>query len=238
MVKSHKDDIENIKWVTSLFYSVVIHFLLFMAAVILINLQNDRLKINPNYFFLETKQFEKTYDNENDQSVLDQQGMEKKLSAEASQKNEQTKFVSFSQLSADTTELDQIYKESTLNVSIKYPRGWTFIDQNKSKKLDGVTFWSADGINDPPPYIHLEVVDKYLFNEKKFQYKMELKNCVAYYNDPDELAGQISQTIYLRTNSDEDFSIKLIMKGSEAFKAFLPRFFAVIKSFKFGTSFF
>lgn len=238
MNKASKDDIENVKWVTSLFYSVVIHFLLFLTVIILLDIQAYKPKVNPNYFFLETKQFEKKLNNTNDQLVSNQQEIEEQLSTKTLQKNEQSKFINFSELSADTTELDQLYKESTLNVSIKYPKGWTFVDQSKSKKLDGVTFWAVDGINNPPPYIHLEVVEKYLFNEKKFRYKMELKNCVAYYNDPNELSGQISQTVYLRTDSDEDFSIKLIMKGSEAFKSFQPKFFAVLKSFKFGASIF
>ena len=39
-------------------------------------------------------------------------------------------FYSFSDSLADTTNLVQIYKESTLNVSVKYPAGWTYIDQN------------------------------------------------------------------------------------------------------------
>ncbi len=50
--------------------------------------------------------------------------------------------INFLDQNADTTSLQQIYSESTLNVTIKYPVGWTFIDQNLDKKLDGVTFWS------------------------------------------------------------------------------------------------
>jgi hypothetical protein len=238
MIKSSKYKLDYLKWIKNLFFSTGIHFLLFLAALIIVNFQNDRLKVNPNYFFLETKQFEKTYANTNDQSVLNQQEITETLSSGTLQENNQTKFISFSEIKADTTQLDQLYKESTLNVSIKYPKGWTFIDQRKRKKLDGVTFWDVDGVNDPPPYIHLEVVEKYLFNEKKFRHKIELKNCVAYYNDPEELAGQISQIVYLRTSTDEDFSIKLIMKGREVFKSFQSRFFAIIESFKFGKSIF
>ena len=52
---------------------------------------------------------------------------------------------SFNDIIADTTNLDQLYKESTLNVSIKYPRGWTFVDQKGKNKLDLVTFWASDG---------------------------------------------------------------------------------------------
>lgn len=238
MIKSSKYKLDYLKWIKNLFLSTGIHFLLFLSALIIVNFKNDKLQVNPNYFFLETKQFEKTFENTNNQSVLNQQKITEMLSSGTLQENNQIKFISFSEIKADTTQLDQLYKESTIGVSIKYPKGWTFIDQRKREKLDGVTFWSADGVNDPPPYIHLEVVEKYLFNEKKFQYKMKLKNCVAYYNDPEELAGQFSQIVYLRTTTDEDFSIKLIMKGREVFKSFQPRFFAIIKSFKFGNSIF
>ena len=41
---------------------------------------------------------------------------------------------------ADTTSLEQIYNESTLNVSIKYPIGWIFIDQNVDKSWMGLLF--------------------------------------------------------------------------------------------------
>jgi len=173
MAKSFKNKLDYLRWVRNLFLSTGIHFLLFLGALIIINLQGNKLKVNPNYFFLETKQFEKIYDNADDQSVLNQQEMKETPLNETSRENDQTKFISFSEIKADTTQLDQLYKESTLNVSVKYPKGWTFIDQRKRKKLDGVTFWAADGVNDPPPYIHLEVVEKYLFNEKKFRFKME-----------------------------------------------------------------
>ena len=66
-------------------------------------------------------------------------------------------FYSFSNIKADTSGLDQIYKESTLDVTIKYPAGWTYVDQDIKNKLDGITFWSNLGNYSPPPYVHLEV---------------------------------------------------------------------------------
>ncbi|MFN3873893.1 MAG: hypothetical protein ACK4R9_12915 [Ignavibacterium sp.] len=137
-------------------------------------------------------------------------------------------------LVADTTDLDQIYSEKTLDLSIKYPKGWTYIDQTKKNKLDGVTFWSVEGIYNPPPYIHLEVVEKYLFNPARYKYKAKQFNCEWYFNDPINLEGQISQEIYIRTDNDEDFLVKLIMKGEEQFRAFQSKFFAIVKSLEYN----
>jgi len=139
---------------------------------------------------------------------------------------------------ADTTSLVSIYKETTRNVSMRYPSGWKFLDQNVKNKLDGVTFWYGGGNINPPPYIFLEVKEKYLFNEKSFKYKSDQGHHIFYYNDPTEMAGQVSQIIYVRTESDEDYSIKLIIQGWDAFNAFKSTFYGIIKTFKFGRSFF
>lgn len=138
----------------------------------------------------------------------------------------------------DSTSLNQVYREKTLNLNIKYPVGWVFLDQQVRKKIDGITFWAAQGVYDPPPYIHVEVLDKYLFNESKYKHRYEFRDFTGYYNDPVEIDDQVTQLVYIRTEDDEDFSIKLIMKGREQFKAFQPVFFAMIKSFRFGNSIF
>jgi hypothetical protein len=147
-------------------------------------------------------------------------------------------YYNFEGAGNDTSELVQVYAEKTLNVKIKYPIGWTFVDQDRHNKLDGVTFWASNGIFNPPPYIFLEVKEKYLFNPSRFKFNTQLENSIAYYNDPEELEGQVSQVFYIRTNSDEDYSIKLIMTGKDTFKAFQPIFFTMIKSFNFGKSIF
>ena len=90
----------------------------------------------------------------------------------------------------------------------------------------------------PPPYIHLEVVDKDMFIEKRYSYKMDLEKCQAFYNDPEEMQGYVTQIIYIRTSGDEDFKLKLMMKGETEFKSFQPRFWAILKSFDFGSSLF
>jgi hypothetical protein len=147
-------------------------------------------------------------------------------------------YYNFAGTGTDTTGLVQVYSEKTLNVKIKYPMGWIFVDQDRKNKLDGVTFWANNDIFNPPPYIFLEVKEKYLFNPSRYKYITELKNSSAYYNDPEELEGQVSQVFYIRTSSDEDYSIKLIMNSKDTFIAFQPVFFSMIKSFNFGSSLF
>ena len=170
-----------------------------------------------------------------DESLEQEQLLPNEQNTEAAQ---ELKTVSFSDIIADTTNLDQVYTESTLNVSIKYPKGWTFIDQNKKKKLDGVTFWASDGQYKPPPYIHLEVVSNDMFIEKRFSYKMKLEKYQAYYNDPEEMQGYMTQIFYISTGNDEDFRLKLMMKGKTEFYSFQPKFWAILKSFNFGSNFF
>lgn len=147
-------------------------------------------------------------------------------------------YYNFEGTANDTTGLVQVYSEKTLNVKIKYPLGWTFVDQDRQNKLDGVTFWASNGIFNPPPYVFLEVEEKYLFNPSRYKFNTKLKNSIAYYNDPEELEGQVSQVFYIRTNTDEDYSIKLIMNGKDTFVAFQPIFFTMIKTFNFGKSLF
>lgn len=139
---------------------------------------------------------------------------------------------------ADTTSLTQYYSENSLNVSMKFPVGWTYLDQNVKKKLDGVTFYGDPRIFNPPPYVHLEVVEKYLFNPSRYTLKAENSSYEYYYNPPEELEGTFTQTIYIKTDIDEDFIIKLIVKGKEPFYRFLPSFWGIVQSFAFGSSFF
>jgi hypothetical protein len=139
---------------------------------------------------------------------------------------------------ADTSNLKGYYSETTLNVRIKFPEGWTYIDQNVKKKLDGVTFWGLSIGNHPAPYIHLEVKDKYYFKASNYKYISEEKNYTIYFNDPVEMEGQFSQIIYIRTETEEDYSLKLIIQGRDAFYQYQPIFLGMIKTFRFGSSLF
>lgn len=139
---------------------------------------------------------------------------------------------------ADTSGLTQYYSENSLNVNMKFPVGWTYIDQNVKKKLDGVTFYGDPRLYNPPPYVHLEVVEKYLFNPSRYTLKAENLDYEYYYNPPEELEGTFTQTIYIKTDIAEDFIIKLIVKGKDPFYRFLPSFWGIVQSFNFGSSIF
>ncbi len=230
---------ENKNWIRNFSISIILHLLFIVLFIFFYGLQDERSKINSLFFTIDTKEFVNQQDDlveeQKDNLTNQNQPLPNEQISEAPQ---ELKTISFTDIIADTTDLDQVYNEPTLNVSIKYPKGWTFIDQNKKKKLDGVTFWASDGQYDPPPYIHLEVVRNDLFIEKRFSYKMELEKYQAYYNDPEEMQGYMTQIIYIRTGNEEDFRLKLMMKGSSQFYSFQPRFWAILKSFNFGHSFF
>jgi len=146
--------------------------------------------------------------------------------------------MTFNNTNTDTSSLNNVYSEKTLNVSIKYPAGWAYMDQNRKNKLDGVTFMAAAGTIKPPPYVHLAVQSKDMFIESRYKYNIKTWNYTAYYNDPEEMAGQVSQIFYIRTETDEDYSIKFIMQGMDNFKVFQPVFFGMVKTFKFGGGWF
>lgn len=231
------DNISETKiWTRNFILSLLIHIVIIISLLFIYDINQNKAKVNPDFLYVDTKEYENP--NASIEKISEDKVQKENELNQKDKISEDTKFISFSDLKTDTTNLDQVYKESTLNVTIKYPKGWTYIDQNKNKRLDGVTFWAADGNYNPPPYLHLEVIDKYLFNEKRYKYKLELKNCDAYYNDPEEIAGQIAQTFYLKTDSDEDYQIKLIMNGVENFKSFQPKFWAILESFRFGSSLF
>lgn len=134
---------------------------------------------------------------------------------------------------ADTASLDTLYQESTLDVSIKFSQGWTYLDENAKGKLDAVTFF-LPGSGDAMPFVHLEVRDKDLFNSQKYEHMQEMRHYTAYFNDPEELEGQFSLEVYMRTETGEDYLLKLTVRGEEAFNRYRPVFYAMLKTFSFG----
>jgi hypothetical protein len=225
-------------WTRNFLLSILIHLLIVVALLVFYNVNSGKARINPDFLYVETKKIIKEHFTSNQEIKENNLENSKKERLPKNDKDFASQFITYSDIKADTTNLDQLYKEPTLNLSIKYPRGWTFIDQNKNKILDGVTFWDINTSINPPPYIHLDVVDKYLFNEKKYKFKLKLNDCIAFYNDPEEIAGQVTQIFYLRTDEDEDYQIKLIINGLQEFDSFQPRFLAMLKSFHFGNSLF
>jgi len=242
-MNTQDSEIENIndnkKWVRNFSISLVIHLLILAVLLFMYNFKDDTARINSMFFTIDTKEFVNPKTDIKEENKNDITNQEQVLpNKQISESIEEIKSISFSDIIADTTNLDQVYTESTLNVTIKYPKGWIFLDQKKKQRLDGVTFWDNDGQYDPPPYIHLEVVNNDLFIEKRYLYKTELDRFQAYYNNPEEMMGYFTQVVYIRTGDAEDFRLKLMMKGKEEFYSFQPKFWAILKSFKFGSAFF
>lgn len=225
---------ENKRKIISYLSSIILHIII-LIIILTAGIDSKRVpQINRQMIVLEPNHFEKRNklqsENENVNDDTKQRETDKKY--QNIPLDYEFMSINPADILTDTTELDQLYSEKTLNLSIKYPKGWTFIDQNNKNKLDGVTFWSAEGIYNPPPYIHLEVVEKYLFSPKRYKYRLKYYNYEWYFNDPVNLEGQISQEIYIRTEIDEDFLVKLIMVGEEQFLSFQPKFFALLKSLR------
>lgn len=132
----------------------------------------------------------------------------------------------------DSTLLDLEYKETTLNVRMRYSEGWAFLDDKGSSKLDAVTFWNPNVPNSP--WVQLKVTDKYLFRESRYKQKEEFDDYTVYYNVEEELEGEVKFEVYLRTETSEDYIITYRVKGMDTFKKYRPVFMAMLKSFRFG----
>lgn len=232
-------EIENVNnkklWIRNYLLSFLFHLILVIGVLFVYNWNDDQSKINSIIFSLDTKEYvvEKTFAEE---EVIDEQ--KNQIPKQTTEMIEEIETISFTDITADTTNLDQIYSEPTLNVKLKYPKGWTFLDQNKNKKLEGVTFWVNDGSIIPPPYLHLEVLRKDMFVENRYKYKTDFGKYLAYYNDSEELQDYLTRVVYIRTEDEEDFQIKLMIKGKREFEFFEPKFWAILKSFDFGSSIF
>ncbi|HEX2984536.1 MAG TPA: hypothetical protein VHO28_13415 [Ignavibacteriales bacterium] len=155
---------------------------------------------------------------------------------EVKESSGQISDLEFAAAAVDTSSLSQIYKESSFNVSMKYPAGWTYLDQHLDAKLEGVIFWPSAAEINPPPYIHLETSDKEYFYPAKFKKKFVYRDKEYYYNEPSEIGGEWQQSVYVRTGTLSDFVIKVIIKGKDNFNKFLPSFYAIVKSFDFNNN--
>lgn len=145
-------------------------------------------------------------------------------------------YLNFAKSGNDTSALQNIYRESSLNVRLRYPAGWTFVDQhhNRNKKFEGITLFPQNAESESTPYLHLETNDKELFNPKRYKFNFIIKDNVYYYNEPQEIKSDIIQEFYIRTKGPDDFTIKLIMRGKENFIKFQPTFYSMLKSFSFS----
>lgn len=136
--------------------------------------------------------------------------------------------------SPDTSALRQIYQESTLQVSVRFPLAWSYIDQPKENRLSGVTFIGAAIEGQVPPFIHIEVTDPELFLKDRYLYSEEMEDCLLYYNDHTEMEGQYEQVVYMRTGERFDFLFRLSVRDTENFEAHRKVFYDMLGTFAYG----
>lgn len=232
---------KNKKFYLSLTLSVFTHVCIFFILVYLLGLKINKPVINPVYINFSNSLSHSQDEDEitkNETEDFEKSNQSKELIESETEQinNTSLNYHLFNDLEADTSNLQQTYFEPTLKVSIKYPAGWTFIDQNVKNKLDGVTFWMFNSEIKPPPYLHLEVIEKYLFNPTKFEDSLQISDFIVFYSDPEELEGQITQLFYIRTEIEEDFSLKLIVKGWDNYRNFQPKLLGMLKTFDFKHS--
>lgn len=147
-------------------------------------------------------------------------------------------FYEYSSDFGDSTNLDTTYIENSYGINMNYPSGWQFMqDNDKSNKLDAINFWAPDALGNIMA-VEFEVQNKDYFIPSRFKNKTELDDFEIYYNEPEEMENYVNQKVYVRTDIDVDFLITLRVKGKTEFKALQPTFFGMVKSLKFGNTFF
>ncbi len=234
---------KNKKLYLSLALSALTHVFIFLFLAFLLGIKIKKPIVNPIYLNFSNvteyplDEYETTKSEPEDSKKLKQTNENTKELVEPI-KQIPLNYHLFSDLDADTSDLQQVYYETTLDMTIKYPAGWTFIDQNVKNKLDGVTFWLLNSEIKPPPYVHLEVLDKYLFNPARFNDSLKISDFWIYYAEPKELEGQITQVLYIRTDIDEDFSLKIMVNNWENYRNFQPKLLGMLKTFDFKRSLF
>ena len=219
--------VNKIKAKIGFFYSFAIHLLVFVLSYVftIIITENGQIRGEDFAFVDFSQSVQDKLAKDIEPQMLKEENL--KQTTESEQAGTRSDLAK-----GDTSNLKQIYSESTLNVKVKYPIGWTYLDQNVRGRLDGVTFYGVITNDEIPPYIHLEVQDKDIFLPQRYSKKMLMNKYELYYNDPEVLEDTYTQIVYIRTNESVDYQIKLIIKGKERFNQYLPVFFGMIKTFK------
>ena len=183
-------------------FSTLFHVTILAFVLVALNLSGDRSRINPGLMQVTTQDFNSSNlraEQKSSQSPKEFPAKKDEITPKDGKsdqpaelnENVQNAFYNLSNTNPDTSNLDQVYNEPSLNVTIKYPSGWRYMDQDLNKKLDGVTFWSTEGNFSPPPYINLEVKDKDLFDARRYKYNINTWRYTIYYNDPEEMKTRL-----------------------------------------------
>ncbi|MCX8056660.1 MAG: hypothetical protein N3F03_03490 [Ignavibacteria bacterium] len=225
---------QRISWFEGLkkgiIYSSLLHVILVVIIQILLQIdfnQPQRIKIKKiRQFAVELKEIQEP----NPPILID--GVSSKDTSLL--KAEKPHFAGFE---IDTTEIINRYEENTLQVSILYPIGWTYLDNKVKDIIDGVIFFPGENSNyDRRISVLIQVnTQKNLFNPRLYDSSFTYNKVVYYISNPQKIYEQVTQTVYIRTGSFKaDFLIKLTAPNEVEFKKFQPVFFAMVKSFSAG----
>ncbi len=229
-----KIKIQKLNWFKSLkqsiYYSIVIHFILVFIIQVLLGLDLNRttkIKIKKiKQFAVELKEIEQP---------------KPQIAVKGSSVNDTIQIkpekIIFAGFEIDTTDIVNRYQENTLNVSILFPAGWIYFDNKVKDIIDGIIFMPGENSNyDKRLSVMIQVnTNKNLFNPYLYDSSFIYNKVQYFISKPQKTYEQITQTIYIRTGSFKaDFVIKCTSPNENEFKKFQPIFFAMVRSFSAG----
>jgi hypothetical protein len=143
----------------------------------------------------------------------------------------------FAGIEIDTTEIVNRYEENTLNVSILFPIGWIYFDNQVNNIIDGIIFMPGEESSyDRRLSVLIQVnTNKNLFNPRLYDSSFTYNGMTFYVSKPQITFQQVTQSIYVRTGTFKaDFLIKCTSPNEAEFRKFQPVFFAMVRSFSAG----
>ncbi|MFN4111380.1 MAG: hypothetical protein ACK4G1_03840 [Ignavibacteria bacterium] len=214
----------------SFYYSLIVHLVCAIIIQLLLGIdfsESTRIRIKKiKQFAVELKELEQS------KPQVTIEGLSKKDTT-----TNKLEKVIFAGIEIDTTTIINRYEENTLNVSILFPVGWIYFDNQVKNIIDGIIFIPGENSNyDRRLSVLIQVnTQKNLFNSRLYDSSFTFNRLEYYISNPQKIYEQVTQTVYVRTGSFKaDFIIKLTSPNEIEFKKFQPTFFAMVRSFSAG----
>jgi len=214
----------------SVYYSLIVHLVCVIIIQLLLGIdfsESDRIRIKKNKQCAgELKELEES------KPQVTIEGLSKRDTT-----TNKLEKVIFAGIEIDTTSIINRYEENTLNVSILFPVGWIYFDNQVKNIIDGIIFIPGENSNyDRRLSVLIQVnTQKNLFNSGLYDSSFTFNRVEYYISKPQKIFEQVTQTVYIRTGSFKaDFIIKLTSPNEIEFKKFQSTFFAMVRSFSAG----
>jgi len=214
----------------SVYYSLIVHLVCVIIIQLLLGIdfsESARIRIKKiKQFAVELKELEES------KPQVTIEGLSKRDTTTS-----KLEKVIFAGIEIDTTSIINRYEENTLNVSILFPVGWIYFDNQVKNIIDGIIFIPGENSNyDRRLSVLIQVnTQKNLFNPGLYDSSFTFNRVEYYISKPQKIFEQVTQTVYVRTGSFKaDFIIKLTSPNEIEFKKFQSTFFAMVRSFSAG----